>query len=264
MPIKKHDYIEIEYTGKVKDTAVVFDTTVESVAKAHELFKEKITYKPIIVCVGKQHLLKGLDEQIVGKEPGSYTIEVKDVDAFGKKDPKLLKLIPMKVFTKEGIRPFVGLDLDIDGQYGIVRSVNGGRVIVDFNHPLSSRDLTYDIEIKRIVTDPNEKIQALLVIIGVPYESVSVEGEKASILLKLEMPKEYLKSIETEILETIPVKEIDFVMPKKPENETDKDKGEEKGQEKSAEDSAKESAEEESVEEQSVDAKAEDMTEDTE
>jgi len=155
MPIKKHDYIEIEYTGKVKDTGLVFDTTVESVAKAHDLFKEKITYKPIIVCIGKQHLLKGLDEQIIGKEPGSYTIEVKDVDAFGKKDPNLLKLIPLKVFAKENIRPFVGLDLNIDGQYGIVRSVNAGRIIVDFNHPLSSRDLTYEIEIKRLVTDPN-------------------------------------------------------------------------------------------------------------
>ena len=43
---------------------------------------------------------------------------------------------------------------------GIVRSVSGGRVIVDFNHPLSSKDVHYDVEVLKIVTDKKDQIQA--------------------------------------------------------------------------------------------------------
>ena len=35
--IKKHDFVEIEYTGKIKEDNVIFDTTYEKVAKELEL-----------------------------------------------------------------------------------------------------------------------------------------------------------------------------------------------------------------------------------
>ena len=35
------------------------------------------------------------------------------------------------------------MQLDIDGRRATVRSVNGGRVILDYNHPFSGKEVHY-------------------------------------------------------------------------------------------------------------------------
>ncbi|EFK97351.1 peptidylprolyl isomerase FKBP-type, partial [sediment metagenome] len=49
---------------------------------------------------------------------------------------------------KDSIRPMPGLPVNIDGMYGIIRTVAGGRVIVDFNHPLSGKEIVYNSKLK--------------------------------------------------------------------------------------------------------------------
>ncbi len=63
--IKKNDFIEIEFTGKANDE--IFDTTNPEEAKSIGL---QANVKPTIACVGKEMILKGLDEQLEGKEIG--------------------------------------------------------------------------------------------------------------------------------------------------------------------------------------------------
>ncbi|MFS6939009.1 hypothetical protein ACDX33_11095, partial [Neisseria animaloris] len=72
-------------------------------------------------------------------------------EAFGKRQVNLIKLVPTNIFTKQNMTPVPGLHVNLDGIYGVIRSVSGGRTIVDFNHPLSSHDLVYEVDIKRIV-----------------------------------------------------------------------------------------------------------------
>ncbi|MCA9478691.1 MAG: FKBP-type peptidyl-prolyl cis-trans isomerase [Nanoarchaeota archaeon] len=148
--IKKGDFVRLNYTGSADGH--VYDTTVEATAKKEEIYSPKTKYGPVVVVIGERHLIKGLDEGLVGKEAGKHSFDIKDVDAFGKKDAKKLQLVPMKLFAKENIRPFAGLQVNIDDTMGIVRSVSGGRVIVDFNHPLSSKDVHYDVEVEGIIT----------------------------------------------------------------------------------------------------------------
>ena len=38
----------------------------------------------------------------------------------------------------------------LDNMTGIIKSATGGRVIVDFNHPLSSKDLAYNVKVNKI------------------------------------------------------------------------------------------------------------------
>ena len=53
-----------------------------------------------------------------------------------------------------------GVDIvNIDNTMGVIRSVSGGRVIVDFNHPLSSKSVHYDVEIIKIVEDKKAMLQ---------------------------------------------------------------------------------------------------------
>lgn len=213
MPVNKNDFIEIEYTGKLKEDGTVFDTTDKDTAKEHNMYREEADYGPIIICVGEKHVLKGLDEFIIGKEPGNYTVDVKPEEAFGKKNPKLIQLIPAKKFTEHDIKPMVGLSINIDGVIGLVKAVSGGRVLVDFNHPLSGKDLVYDIKILRVVNDKKEQVQSLLSLIlsaDKKETEIEIKDSSCTVKLKKKFPDEVLKKVEEKIKELAKLSKIEI------------------------------------------------------
>jgi len=92
--VSKKDFIEVEYTGKIKDGNIIFDTTDEKVAKENNL-EANSDYGPVVICIGEQQLLKGLDKNLEGKDIGKeYDIDIDPEDGFGKKNAKLIQLIP--------------------------------------------------------------------------------------------------------------------------------------------------------------------------
>lgn len=184
--LKKGDFIELDYTGKLDD-GTVFDTTIQGVAEAAGL-RSNGALKPIIICLGEGHLLKGIDDFLEGKTIGAHTIALPAAQAFGKKDAKLLKLIPQAKFKEAKIQPHVGLEVNIDDQYGVVRSLSGGRVTVDFNHPLAGRDLTYDVDVKRLIERTEEKAAAILEMIGFHHHGVTMEGEGHLVIMTHQQP----------------------------------------------------------------------------
>ena len=190
MAIQKGDFIEINFTGKTKEENFVFDTTIESVAKENNINNKNAKYEPAIVCVGENQLIKGLDEDVIGKEINTdYKVKVSAENAFGKKDAKLIQLVPFSKFKKQNIRPVPGLQVQIDGQYGVIKIVTGGRVMVDFNHPLSGKDLVYEYNIKRIVEDDSEKIKSYFkTVFNIDVEPTKTE-KGYDINTKQEMPE---------------------------------------------------------------------------
>jgi FKBP-type peptidyl-prolyl cis-trans isomerase SlyD len=197
--IKSGDFIELDYTAKITNSDMVFDTTVEADAKANGIYSKTFKYIPMVIKVGEGHLVKGLDDFLVDKIPGTYTVDLAPELAFGKKNAKLLRLVSIKEFHKNQIQPVPGLEVDLDGHRGLVRTVNGGRVIVDFNHPLSSREITYNVTIKSIVQDPAVKVKAALEIYRIPFEKVNVENGKAEVTFKTKIPDEVAKPIAEEL-----------------------------------------------------------------
>ncbi len=212
MAIKDKDFIEIEYTGKLKDDDIIFDTTDEELAKAQGLEQEGVEYGPVIVCVGEGHLLQGLDKNILGKEPGKYSFNLTAEEGFGKRDAKLIQLVNTNKFKKEGINPVPNLQVNIDGMIGMIKTVSGGRTIVDFNNPLAGKDLTYDIDIKKIVKDPAKQIKSLVkLMLGIHELEVSVKESKAEITTKTKVPKEIQPTIIDKIKELVEeVKDIEI------------------------------------------------------
>jgi len=161
--IKKHDFVEIEYTGRLKEDNSIFDTTEEKVARESGVYSKNADYEPAVICIGENNILKSLEEQVVGKETGKeYTFEISSGNAFGKKDAKMIQLIPTSKFRQQNIQPIPGLQLNIDGVFGVVKTVSGGRCLVDFNHPLAGKDLVYHVKINRVVEDTKEKVKSLL------------------------------------------------------------------------------------------------------
>jgi len=166
--VQKGDVIRLNYTGKVKETGEIFDTTFEEVAKEAGIYSENAVYGPVPIAVGAGHVLKGLDEQLEGLEVGKkYEIIVPPEKGFGKRDPKLIKTFTLGQFRRQGIYPFPGMPVEIETESGRklkgkVMTVSGGRVRVDFNHPYAGKHLVYEVEVVEKIEDPIEKVKALI------------------------------------------------------------------------------------------------------
>ncbi len=185
--MEEFKFIEVEYTGKIKD-GDVFDTTNEKIAKENNLHNPKLTYGPIVICLGQGHLIKGLEDEIKDKGVGSYTVDLDSEKAFGKRDAKLLQLVPLKKFTSQNIKPVPGLQLQVDNVMAVVKTVSGGRCMVDFNHPLAGKDISYDIKINKEVKDDLEKVKGLLEVelrarpnVTLKEDTITIKGIKKEV-----------------------------------------------------------------------------------
>ena len=213
--IEKGDFVKLHYTGKLQDGRV-FDTTDEAVAKANGLAGTRATFAPVIVVVGERMLVPGLDDALQGKEPGAFTVHLTPDKAFGKKDPKDLRIIPQQQLRQQGIQPHPGMELNIDGQYGVVRSAGSGRVVVDFNHPLASQDITYDVQVLGVVTDPTEKVVAALDAAGVPHTGIVATASSCTIGLASLPPQPVLDAIHERVARLTGIGTVAFEQGAKP------------------------------------------------
>lgn len=212
MALQKGDFIELTYTAKTKEsTPIVFDTTQEDVAKKEGIYDEKTAYGPATVVLGEGHVLAGLEKELIGKEVDTpYTITLADEDAFGKKSAKKLQMVPPKVFQKEGIKPFPGLQMNFDGEIGTVKTVSGGRIIVDFNHPLASKDVEYDVKVNRVITDVKEQIEGFFKLMGFKAQDIQATKEKAIISVPAQLPEKLTIPLSEDIKRLTGVKEVEF------------------------------------------------------
>lgn len=213
--MKKGDFVELVYTGRIKDLNLVFDTTNEKEAKESNIHDARASYGPVIICIGQGHVIKGLDEELEGKElEKKYHIELSPEQGFGKKNAKLIQLVATSKFIKQKINPMPGLQVNIDGLMGMIRTVSGGRTLVDFNHPLAGKELAYDFKINKIVKDDEEKLKALLKLqLNLKDIKVEIKEGNATIDLniKQELPKPVEEKLTKHIKEIIPsIKNIKF------------------------------------------------------
>lgn len=205
--IKKDDFIEVEYTGIIKDLNKTFDTTSKEIAEKEKIYNPHIKYGPIVICVGQHHVVQGLDEQLEGKEFGEYEIEIPPEKAFGKKNPKLMRIVSTSAFKKQNLTPYPGLQVNIDGFMGTIRTVSGGRTIVDFNHPLSGRTLIYKIKINKLVTDKKSQIESIIIPI-IKEPKIEISEDTAQIKAKSIPPEKINEELVKKIKELTKIKNV--------------------------------------------------------
>lgn len=163
MVLENGDFVRINYTGKIKDSGEVFDTTIEKVAKESNIYEDKLTFKAAPMVIGAGHAIKGLDESLQGMEVGEKKVfDLPPEKAYGPRDPKLVKVIPLKEFKKQGLRPFPGMMFEAEGRTGKVQSVGSGRVRIDFNYGLAGKTLGYEVTVEEKINKTEEKIRLLL------------------------------------------------------------------------------------------------------
>ncbi len=163
MPIQKSDFIIVDYTGKVKETGEVFDTTFEEIAKEKKLYKEGDLYEARLVVVGEGWVLKALDEALLNfKIKKKESVEIPPEKAFGNRDPEKVKLVPLRRLAARGITPKLGEQIEYDKRLATVRTMGSGRVQLDFNPPLAGKTLVYEVTVKKKLKTDAEKISALI------------------------------------------------------------------------------------------------------
>jgi FKBP-type peptidyl-prolyl cis-trans isomerase 2 len=156
------DFIKISYTARVKGFGV-FDTTDRSMAEKEGIFDKNRVYSPLSVVVGAGQVVSGLDGALKGLKVGSEKmVEVGPEDGYGKRNPELVRLVPMKVFKQQRINPVPGMPVEIDGARGRVQTVAGGRVRVDFNHELAGKTLVFEVKVESKAKTEKDKVMFLL------------------------------------------------------------------------------------------------------
>jgi len=208
MKLKKGDFIELDYIARIENDKKIFDLTKKEDAEKYKIYDEKREYKPIIICIGHKEVIPGLDKSLINKEIGIYDVKINAEDAFGKKQANLIKLVPTSYFLKQKINPLPGFQVNMDGIIGMIKSVSGGRTIVDFNHPLAGKDVIYHIEIKRVIKDAKEKIDSFLRLIIKDYE-IKIEKDKLIISSNLDkkLQDKLIKEIKNRVSE---IKIVEF------------------------------------------------------
>ncbi len=93
--VKNGDNISVDYIGSIKG-GKVFDTSIESVAKANNISTPGRDFKPLKFTVGKGQVIKGFDEGVIGMKVGdSRTLEIPPEKGYGSVDPRAIQIVPV-------------------------------------------------------------------------------------------------------------------------------------------------------------------------
>ena len=139
--VKKGDQVSLHYTGTLADGSV-FDTS-------------KKRNEPLKFTTGSGQVIPGFDKAVVGMKKGEekkFTIQPSD--AYGERKPELTQTVPRKHLPKDH-EPKPGMMLVMGTPSGqqvpaTITEVTDENVILDMNHPLAGKALTFDIQVVEI------------------------------------------------------------------------------------------------------------------
>lgn len=110
--------------------------------------------KPASLTLGDGNLLPGFEESLIGLAAGDDAqLVVPAEKAFGERVEANLRLLGRTMFdnlsSEEPLEPGLVVSFKApDGELpGVVKAVYADTVQVDFNHPLSGNDITFDVSI---------------------------------------------------------------------------------------------------------------------
>lgn len=139
--VKTGDTVRIHYTGTLSDGST-FDTSDGR--------------DPLEFTVGSGQIIPGLDKAIPGMTVGEKkVVEVAASDAYGEHDPNGIQSVP-RTQVPDHIPLDPGTQLQVQTSDGravpvVVAEVTEEVVVLDANHPLAGKDLTFAIELVEIV-----------------------------------------------------------------------------------------------------------------
>jgi FKBP-type peptidyl-prolyl cis-trans isomerase SlyD len=153
-------------TGLVAETAEIAEAQIREgsqVALEYTLTDESGTViesnkgkQPMIYIHGKSQIIPGLEKELSGMKVGEEKkIQVKPEDGYGPVNPDAFQEVPKDKLPPEALK--VGAMLMAQGPQGQgmsvrVHEIKDTTVIMDFNHPMAGKTLSFDVKVSEIKT----------------------------------------------------------------------------------------------------------------
>jgi FKBP-type peptidyl-prolyl cis-trans isomerase 2 len=137
---KNGDTVQVNYTGKLTDGT---------------MFDSSIGREPLEFTLGAGQVIPGFDKAVFGMKVGEKkTVTIPVDEAYGPVRDDLVVEVPREKLPSD-LTPEVGQQLvstQPDGRQVVVTitSVSDNTVIINANHPLAGKDLTFEIELVKI------------------------------------------------------------------------------------------------------------------
>lgn len=149
--VTKWNTVTVDYVGRLDDQTV-FDTSVESIAKACGKYTSGRNYNEwLSFAVGAGQMIAWFDKGVESMKVGeTKTITIPAKEAYGERDEKKLLTVP-KEQVPDAAQYEVGMQvMSQNGQTFKVYKINEKDIIFDANHELAGKTLIFDITIKSI------------------------------------------------------------------------------------------------------------------
>jgi FKBP-type peptidyl-prolyl cis-trans isomerase 2 len=228
--MKKGDFIKIDFVGRVVNTGEVFDLTEESEARKAGIHNPDRKYTPMLAIIGSGMLVPGVESELEKMKVGEgKEFNVSPDRGFGSRRMDNIRIISLAKFRENKINPIPGEFVEIDGRRARVQSVSGGRIRVDFNHPLAGKELNYRVRIVKVIKDAKEKADSLLEHYGIECET---ELKESVLVITTKKPLHELvrKMIGEEFKKWIAeIKSLDFRSKEKAKKDVRESQGESPG-----------------------------------
>lgn len=215
MAIEKGDLVLVDYIGK--SDGEIFDLSLEEKAEEEGMKRQDQEYKPIPVLVGERYVIEGFEDTVSEMEVGEEKeIDVPSEKAYGPRSSDNVETYPEKEFKRQGVNVSRGETVMIGNRQGKVISASSGRIKVDFNHPLSGKDLHYWIRVNEKVEDDEDKAEYIYSYrvghgdIEIGDGTVTIPRKHSHGDHEHELPQKVLDSVKEEIEEYTDLK-VEFV-----------------------------------------------------
>jgi len=126
-----------------------------------EKFESSEDTGPLSFLLGSGSVFPAFEQAVIGMAPGEKkTITVPAAEAHGAQRPELILTLPRNAFADKEIAVgmVLGMNMEREGQQhsvpATVLAVDNTSVTVDFNHPLAGQDITYQIALLSIDSEP--------------------------------------------------------------------------------------------------------------
>ena len=141
--VEQGDFVSVTYQGLLENKEV-FDSTAKD--------------GPLEFQIGSNNLMPGFEKAVLGMSINEEkTITLQPDEAFGPVRQELIHTVNRDSFSGD-LSPqpgmVLGMTIERDGQKhklpALVKEVKGDEIVIDYNHPLAGKSLTFTITLMAI------------------------------------------------------------------------------------------------------------------
>jgi peptidylprolyl isomerase len=141
--VKKGDTVKVHYKGTLTTDGSIFDSSEGR--------------EPLEFIVGDGMVIFGFDNGVLEMKIGDKkVVDIPFMEGYGPLNDQMIIEFPLDQFPPDLGEPTIGMMLHLSDPEGnqlpvTITEIKEGTFVLDGNHPLAGKDLTFDIELVEII-----------------------------------------------------------------------------------------------------------------